>query len=68
VSFLTVGCASSTVQFVKPTAPPNLKQECPELDELKGNTLGDLTEFTVKVIGTYADCRAKHSNLVKVTE
>jgi hypothetical protein len=54
------------VQFVKPTVPANLKQECPELDELKGDTLGDLTEFTVKVIGHYADCKSKQAGLAKV--
>jgi hypothetical protein len=51
---------------VKPTVPANLKQECPELDELKGDTLGDLTEFTVKVIGHYADCKSKQAGLAKV--
>lgn len=48
-----------------PAIPANLKQPCPDLEELSGPTGKDWMIWAVPTIAKYNDCKARHSAVIK---
>lgn len=68
VSFLLIGCTTPRVEVVDSKYPANLLVPCEELQELKGNTLGDLYKYTTNLITLYNECAIRHDSLVQAVE
>lgn len=65
---LLVGCATPRVEVVDSKYPANLLVPCQELQELRGNTLGDLYKYTTNLITLYNECAIRHDSLVQAVE
>ena len=63
VAFQMGGCASSSVQFLKPMPPSNLLIPCEPIEEPKLVNLGDLMLFANKLTFQYGECRSKSIKL-----
>lgn len=68
LSTVLVGCTTPQIEVVDSKYPANLLVPCQELQELKGDTLGDLYKYTTNLISLYNECAIRHDSLVKAVE
>ncbi|APV37490.1 hypothetical protein BEN76_03165 [Acinetobacter soli] len=60
-------CTSSTV-LLKPDIQANLKQPCPDLNELESGQGKAVLLWSVDTVAKYNECKARHVALVKALE
>lgn len=59
-----IGCAAPSGPKVPDYQfPANLTVPCEDLPPMKGNTLGDLYEYTIDVVSLYNQCALRHDAL-----
>nr|WP_288404527.1 hypothetical protein [uncultured Acinetobacter sp.] len=59
-----MGCQNSTV-LLKPDIPANLKQPCPDLNELESGQGKAVLLWSVDTAAKYNECKARHGALIK---
>lgn len=59
-----MGCQSSAV-LLKQDIPANLKQSCPDLNELESGQGKAVLFWSVDTVAKYNECKARHGALVK---